>query len=140
MTQAASGTPARPARPDLAARGAIVAACVAMGAIVLLDLVDGRLDLLYSVGFVLIVVTAPLSVDVRHLFPTGVLPAALLVGSLLVVCLIEPSAIRVSGMDSDAGTVARLIAATIDHGATLAIGQALALVVIALRILTDPDR
>ncbi|MET0449094.1 MAG: DUF6542 domain-containing protein [Aeromicrobium sp.] len=140
MTQAASRTPARSARHDLSARQAIVSACLAMAAIVLLDLVDSRLDLLYSVGFVLIVVTAPMSVGVRQLFATGVLPAALLVGSLLVVCVVDPSAIQVSGMDSGAGTVARLIAATIDHGATLAIGQALALVVIALRILGDPDR
>jgi predicted neutral ceramidase superfamily lipid hydrolase len=138
MTQAAARTPARSARHDLSARQAIVCACLAMTAIVLLDLVDGRLDLLYSVGFVLIVVTAPLAVGVRTLFPTGVLPAALLVGSLLLVCLFEPSAIQVSGMQKDAGTIARLIAATIDHGMTLVIGQVLALAVIALRILSDP--
>nr|MCW2727529.1 hypothetical protein [Aeromicrobium sp.] len=140
MTQAVPRTPARTARHDLSARQAIVAACLAMTAIVLLDLADGRLDLLYSVGFVLIVVTAPMAVGVRSLFPTGVLPPALLIGSLLLICLVEPSAIRVSGMDPDAGTFARLIAATIDHGMTLAIGQCLALLVIVLRILGDTKR
>lgn len=140
MTQAASRTPARPARSDLSARQAITAACLAMTAIVLLDLVDGRLGPLYSVGFVLIVVTAPMAVDVRQLFPAGVLPPVLLILSLFAVCLFEPSAIQVGGMAEDAGTVARLIAGTIDHGLTLLVGFGLALVIIALRIVGEPDR
>ena len=139
MTQAVRTTP-RTARRDMTARQAIVAACVAMTAIVLLDLVDGRLDLLYSVGFVLIAVTPPMAVGVRNLFPTGVLPPVLFIVSLLLVCLFEPSAIRVEGMAPDAGTFARLIAATLDHGMTLFAGCGLALGLIALRILTDEPR
>ncbi|MET0819690.1 MAG: DUF6542 domain-containing protein [Aeromicrobium sp.] len=137
MTQAVRSTPPRTAQRDLSARQAIVAACVAMTAIAVLDLVDSRLDLLYSVGFVLIVVTAPLAVGVRQMFATGVLPSVLLIASLLMVCLLQPSAIRVEGMDAGAGTAARLIAATLDHGLTLVIGQVLAMVVITLRILGD---
>lgn len=140
MTQAVPRTPARTARTEPSARGAIVCACLAMAVIVVLDLLDGRLELLYSVGFVLIVVTAPLSVDARGLFPTGVLPPLLMIVSLFAVCLFEPSAIQVSGMDPGAGTVARLIAATIDHGMTLAIGGALALAAIGLRVLGNPTR
>ena len=140
MTQAVHGTPARMTRRDVPARQAIVVACVAMAAIVLLDLMDGRLGLLYSVGFVLIVITAPLSVDIRGLFPTGVFPPVLLIASLLAVCLFEPSAIRVAGMADDPGTFARLIAATIDHGVTLVIGHGLALGIIALRIISAPAR
>lgn len=117
-----------------------MAACLAMTAIVLLDLMDGRIGLLYSVGFVLIVITAPLSVDVRALFPTGVLPPALLIGSLLAVCLLDPQAIQVGGMAKDAGTFARLIAGTIDHGMTLVVGHGLALGLIAVRIVTAPER
>jgi predicted neutral ceramidase superfamily lipid hydrolase len=137
MTQAVRSSPPRTAQRDLTARQAIVAACLAMTAIALLDLVDSRLDLLYSVGFVLIVVTAPLAVGVRQMFATGVLPSVLLIASLLLVCLFQPSAIQVEGMDPDAGTAARLIAATLDHGLTLVIGQVLAFVVIILRILGD---
>jgi hypothetical protein len=140
MTQAVRSTPPRTARRDPTARQAIIGACLAMTAIVLLDLVDGGLDLLYSVGFVLIVVTVPLAVGVRQLFATGVLPPVLLIVSLLLVCLFDPSAIRVEGMSAGAGTLARLIAATLDHGLTLAIGQVLALAVITLRILGDPQR
>jgi hypothetical protein len=139
MTQAVSRTPTRTARIDPSARGAIVCACVSMAMIVGLDLVDGRLDLLYSIGFALIVVTAPLAVNVRNLFPTGVLPPLLMVVSLFAVCLVEPSAIQVEGMAPDAGTVARLIAATLDHGWTLVTGQALTLAVIALRVLGDRE-
>ena len=140
MTQAVHGTPARMTRRDLSARQAIVASCLAMAAIVLLDLADGRLGLLYSIGFVLIVITVPLAVDVRGLFPAGVFPPVLLIGSLLLVCLFEPAAIRVAGMADDPGTFARLIAATIDHGVTLVIGHGLALGIIALRIISAPAR
>jgi hypothetical protein len=140
MSQAVSRTPSALARRDLSARQAIVAACVAMAAVTALDLTDGRLGLLFSVGFVLISVTVPLAVDVRSLFPTGVLPPALLIGSLLLVCVFASSAIQVDGLADDAGLVGRFIAAVIDRGMTLVVGHGLALAIIAARILTDPDR
>lgn len=139
MTQA-SGTASRASSRDLTAKGAVLAACIAMAVILLLDLADGDLGLLYSVGFVLVVVTAPLSVDVRSLLPTGVLPPALLIGSLLAVVLLAPSALPADDLAKDASALARLIAATLDHGMTLAIGYALALGVIALRVVTAPTR
>ncbi|MFI5427495.1 DUF6542 domain-containing protein [Aeromicrobium sp. UC242_57] len=140
MTQAVSPTPGGMARRDLSVRQAIVAACVAMAVVTGIDLADGRLDLLFSVGFVLIVITVPMSVDVRSLFPTGVFPPVLLIVTLLAVCIIAPSAIQVDGMAKDAGTIARLIAATIDHGLTLLVGHGIALILIAWRILTDAER
>lgn len=140
MSQAVSRTPAALARRDPSVRQAIVGACVAMIAVIVLDLTDGELGLLFSVGFVLIAVTVPLAVDVRSLFPAGVLPPALLIGSLLLVCVFASSAIRVDGLEKDAGVIARLIASVIDHGLTLVIGHGLALGVIALRILGDRER
>lgn len=140
MSQAVSRTPAELARRDLSARQAILAACVALTAIVVLDLIDGRLGAAYSVGFVLVVVTVPLSVDVRHLFPAGVLPPVLLLASLLAIAILEPSAIRVDGLAEDASLVARLIAGVIDHGMTLVIGHGLALGLIVLRIISAPER
>lgn len=138
MTQAAHGTPADLARPEPTARLAIIVSALAMLVIVLLDLMDGRLGPLYSVGFVLIVVTPPMSVGVRQLFATGVLPSVLLVVSLLLVCLVDPSAIRVGGLEQDAGAFTRLVAATLDHGITLLVGNGIALAIIAWRIVTDP--
>ncbi len=140
MTQAASGTSSSMASRDLTAQRAIIFACAAMIAILLLDLADGDLGLLFSVGFVLVVMTAPLSVDARSLLPTGVLPPVLLIGSLLAVCLFEPSALQLDDLAKDASTLARLIATTIDHGMTLAIGYALALGIIALRVIAAPTR
>lgn len=136
MTQAASGTSSSTARRDLTPKGAILGACVAMTAILLLDLADGSLGLLFSVGFVLVVITAPLSVDATALLSTVVLPPVLLIGSLLAVCLFDPSALQLDDLAKDASTLARLIATTIDHGMTLAIGYALALGIIALRSVT----
>lgn len=140
MSQTVSRTPAAMAQRDLGARQAVVAACLAMAAVIGLDLTDGRLGLLFSVGFVLIAVTVPLAVDVRSLFPAGVLPPALLLGSLLLVCLFASSAIRVDGLAKDASSLGRFIATVIDHVPTLVIGHGLALGIIALRILADRDR
>jgi hypothetical protein len=140
MSQAVSRTPAALARRDPSARQAITAACLAMALVIGLDLVDGRLGLLFSVGFVLIAITVPLAVDVRSLLPAGVLPPALLIGSLLLVCVFVSSAIHVDGLARDASVVARLIAAVIDHGMTLAVGHGIALGIIALRILADRAR
>lgn len=136
MTQAASGTSSSTARRDLTPKGAILGACIAMTVILLLDLADGSLGLLFSVGFVLVVITAPLSVDARALLSTVVLPPVLLIASLLAVCLFNPSALQLDDLAKDASTLARLIATTIDHGMTLAIGYALALGIIALRSVT----
>lgn len=140
MSQEGARTPSAMARRDLGARQAIIAACLAMAVVTGLDLADGSLGPLFSLGFILIAVTVPLAVDVRSLFPTGVLPPALLIGSLLLVCMFASSAIQVDGLAKDAGLVARLIAAVIDRGLTLVIGFGLALGIIALRILTDPER
>ncbi|MEO6606725.1 MAG: DUF6542 domain-containing protein [Aeromicrobium sp.] len=128
------------ARHDLNARQAIVYACVAMATLTGLDLIeDGRLGFIFSLGFVLIVVTVALSVDLESLFQAGVFPPVLLIGTLGVVAMFWSDAIQVNGMAKDAGYVARLIATTIDHGKTLVLGHALALGLIVLRIMTAPD-
>jgi hypothetical protein len=140
MSSTATRTPAAWARRDLTARQAITAACVAMAVVTLLDRSDGRLDFLFSLGFVLIVVTVAMSVDIDSLFPAGVLPPALLIGTMAVVSMLWPDAIQVRGLSAHAGFIGRIIAGVIDRGATLIIGHGLALGIIALRILTAPDR
>ncbi len=129
------------ARHDLNARQAIRIASIAMAALTTVDLVqDGRLSFLFSLGFVLIVVTVALAVDLESLFQAGVFPPPLLIGSLAIVAMFWSDAIQVNGMAEDAGFIARLIASTIDHGKTLVIGHGLALGIIALRIMAAPDR
>lgn len=132
-------TSARLSRSDLTARQMVVAAFAAMAAVTALDLLDGRLGLLFSVGFVLIAGTMPLSVDVRELLPSGVLPPVLLVVTIAVVCAVMPSAIVVDGLPADAGWLARTLGGAVDHGVTLLIGHALAVTSVVARILTDPD-
>jgi hypothetical protein len=127
------------ARHDLSAQQAVAVACVSLAAVTALDLTDGRLGFLFSLGFVLAVLTAPLSVDVRSLLTTGVMPPVLLIGSLFTVALFFPDAIVVDGLPADAGTLARTIAAVIDHGITLVVGHALALAGIAVRVVTATD-
>lgn len=139
MSTTATRSPAGLARHDLSARQAIVLACAAMSGISLLDIAgDGRLGILFSVGFVLVVVTTPLSVDVRALFAPGILPPLLMIGSILALAIFEPSALPVQGVASSSGTLQHVIAGVIDQATALVVGHLLALSVIALRIATAP--
>lgn len=129
------------ARRDLNARQAILFAGIAMATVIGLDLADdGRLGFVFSLGFVLIVVTVALSVDLESLFQAGVFPPLLLIGTLAIVAMAWPDAIQINGLAKDAGFIGRLIAATIDHGRTLVVGHGLALVLIGLRIMMAPDK
>ncbi len=111
-----------------------------MALVIGLEIADGQLGFLFSLGFVLIVITVAMGVDLESLFHAGVFPPILLIGSLAIVAMFWPGAIQVNGMAEEAGFITRLIASTIDHGKTLVIGHGLALVLIALRIMTAPDR
>ncbi|MEO6471375.1 MAG: DUF6542 domain-containing protein, partial [Aeromicrobium sp.] len=98
------------------------------------------LGVLFSVGFILIAVTTPLSVDVRSLFAPGILPPLLMIGSILFFAIVSPSAIPADGLAASAGTIQRLIAGIIDQATALVIGHLLALGVVALRIVTAPEK
>ena len=108
-------------------------AFVAMAAIVWLDLSDGTLGPAFTVGFILVVLTAPMAVDLRSIVSTGVLPPALLILTLFGVVLFEPEAIEVPGLAADANAITHTIATTLDHGVALVIGHALALTMIGVR-------
>ncbi|MEH3033488.1 MAG: hypothetical protein PGN07_05485 [Aeromicrobium erythreum] len=141
MAQTVSGpSPASLARQDLTVRGVVVMVAAATAVVVGLDLLDGRLGALFSVGFVLVVVTAPMAVDLRMLFPTGVLPPVLLVVALAVVAVVHPEAIVVDGLPADVSRAGRVLAGVVDHGVTLLVGHALAIGVIVLRILAVRER
>ncbi len=108
-------------------------AFVAMAAVVWLDLTDDTLGPAFTVGFILVALTAPMAVDLRSIVSTGVLPPPLLILTLFGVVLIEPGAIEVPGLASDAGVITRTIVTTLDHGVALVIGHALALTMIVVR-------
>ncbi len=141
MSQAVTRSTRAWARRDLNARQATIVAGLTMGIITCVDLVeDGRLGFVFSLGFVLLVVTIALGVDLDSLFRAGVLPAPLLICTLAVVTMFWSDAIQVNGMSDDAGFIGRLIATTLDHGKTLVVGQGLTLALIALRIVSAPGR
>jgi hypothetical protein len=139
MSSTTTRTPVALARHDLTSRGVVTLASVSLGAVTALDLLDGRLGILFSLGFVLAVATAPLAADLRHLLTTGVMPPVLLIAALAVVARVAPDAIAVDGLPADAGTFGRTLAAVIDHGVTLVVGHVLALAGIAIRVITAPD-
>lgn len=133
-----ASAPATLARSDLGARQMAWLACLALAGVVALDLLDGRLGVLFSIGFVLVAATMPLAVDVRQLLPSGVLPPVLLVSAIGVVCLLAPDAVVVEGMPADVGWAGHTLAGTVDHGITLLVGHGLAITAVVSRILTDP--
>ena len=118
---------------DLSGAAVVVLAFLAMAAIVWLDLTDGKLGPAFTVGFILVALTAPMAVDLRSIVTAGVLPPPLLILTLFGVVLIEPGAIEVPGLAADAGAITRTIGTTLDHGVALVIGHALALTMIVLR-------
>ena len=139
MSTTVARSPTGLARHDLGARQAIVVACVAMAGIALLDAAgDGKLGTLFSVGFILVAVTTPLSVDVRALFAPGILPPLLMIGTILAFAIFEPSALPTDGVAGTAGTLQRLIAGVMDQATALVVGHLMALGIIALRITTAP--
>jgi uncharacterized protein DUF6542 len=140
MSSMTTRSPVALARHDLSAGQAVALACGALAAVTALDLADGRLGFLFSLGFVLAVATAPLSVDIRSLLATGVMPPVLLIGALVVVAVVAPDAIVVDGLPADAGSFARALAAVIDHGITLVVGHVLALAGIGVRVALAPTR
>ena len=131
-------SPVALARRDLSAPQGVALASGSLAAITALDLLDGRLGFLFSLGFVLAVVTAPLSVGVRSLLTTGVLPPILLIVALAAVAVLAPDAIVVDGLPANAGAFGRTLAAVIDHGITLVVGHALALGAIGVRVALSP--
>jgi hypothetical protein len=118
---------------DLTGPAVVTMAFLAMAGVAWLDLTDGAIGPAFSIGFILVVVTAPLAVELRSIVSTGVLPPPLLILTLLGIALVDPKAVAVTGLATDAGVVARTIAATLDHGLTLVIGHSLALATIVLR-------
>jgi len=134
MSSAAARTLAAFSRRDLSARGVVVGSAAAMAVVIALDLLDGHLGLLFSLGFVLVVATAPLSVVSHSLFTTAVLPPVLLVASLAVVAVVARSAIEVDGLPDSAGAMGTLLGGVIDRGVVLLVGEALALLAVGLRL------
>lgn len=124
---------------DVGARRTILLASVALVLITLLDVrTDGRLGVVFSVGFVLTAVTVPLAIDVRSLLPAGILPPVLLVACVGLAAALSPDAVEVAGLPEGTGWFGRTLTGTIDRGVTLLLGHGLALLTIVVRILTDP--
>lgn len=124
---------------DVGARRTILLACVALVLVTLLDVrTDGRLGVVFTVGFVLTAVTVPLAIDVRSLLPAGILPPVLLVACVGLAAALSPDAVEVAGLPEGTGWFGRTLTGTIDRGVTLLVGHGLALLTIVVRILTDP--
>lgn len=93
-------------------------------------LVTRHLDLVFDVGFGLVCVAAALAVRPRDFFTAGVLPPLLLLVLCAVLSLVYRSA--VAGVDD--GYVQGLVTGLARHAAALAVGYALCLAVLGVRL------
>jgi hypothetical protein len=130
--------PASSALTDLTGRGASLASVGAMALVGVIDLTDGRLGLITSIGFVGVSVAVALAVHRHHLLTAAVLPPVLLLATFVTVALVAPQAVQVPGMAPDISWVGRAIAGVVDRGITLTVGYGLALAIIALRVASKP--
>jgi hypothetical protein len=104
-----------------------VLACVLLTGVNLLA--TRRLDLVFDVGFVLLCAGAALGVRPTDFFSVGVLPPLLLLGLCTSLSLVDRGAIAGRGD----GFVQGLVTGLARHAASLAIGYALCLAVLAVR-------
>jgi hypothetical protein len=123
---------------DLTARQILVFAALAMIVVTGLDLIDGKIGFLFSLGFVLVVATAPMAVELRGIALTGFLPPFLLIISAFVVALFAGHAIDIDGLPETASAFGRALALIVDRGVTLLVGTVLALAVIGARVWLVP--
>jgi hypothetical protein len=130
--------PASSALTDLTGRGATVASAGAMAVVGAIDLGDGQLGPIVSIGFVGVSVAVALAVHRRYLLTAAVLPPVLLLSTFLAVALVAPHAVQVPGMAPDISWAGRAIAGVVDRGITLTVGYGLALATIALRVASRP--
>ena len=130
---AGMAAPAALAQRDLTLAGAACGAALLIGAAVLLDVADGRLGVITSIGVVLASLTVPLAVAPHQLWNSLFAPPVLLIGTLVVVAVVAPGAIDPEGMPDSAGRAGRVLAGTVASGVTLAVAEVLALAAIGLR-------
>ena len=95
-----------------------------------LDLViDGRLTLVFDIGFVLVCVGAALAVHPRDFFRVGVLPPLLLLGMITLVALVHRAWIA----DPGDGLVQAVVSGLAHRASGLLTAYLLALAVLAIR-------
>lgn len=126
-------TPAVASRYDLTPRAAVLCASITLAAITALDLLDGRLGVVYAVGFVVAVLSAATAVTDRGFFTMILMPPVLYAASLLIVAAIEPDAIVVAGLPESAGLFVVTLAALLDQALALTIGHLLVIAMVVGR-------
>ena len=126
--------PANLSRHDLTTRGAILSSVVALAIVTALDLIDGIIGILFSVGYLLAVTTAPLAVKLRGLYTVVLMPPVLLLVFMLIIASLAPGALVVENLPESTGVLGHAISATVKHGGILLLGQALAITTTLLRL------
>ena len=126
--------PANLSRHDISTRGTVISSVIALAAIAALDLIDGHIGFPFAVGYLLVVTTAPLAVQTRGLYTIVLMPPVLMLGAMLVVASLVPSALEIESLPESTGVIGHAVSATAQRGGILLAGQALAITTVLLRL------
>lgn len=107
----------------------IRAAVVATTVVTLVNLLFGRIGVVFDVAFVLICLGAALWVRPRDFFSIGVLPPLLLGFTVVVLAVVDRAAVAKAGDTF----VQAVVSGLAHHALALVVGYALTLAVLALR-------
>lgn len=124
-------TPARHRDPGPAQ--VYLVSAFALALVMALDLADGRIGLIFSAGFILIVVTAAVAVRQSGLFAVGLLPPLLLLVAAMFFGAASESSLPVAPIPDVNGMAAQTLAMLMQASGALVVGHALALAVIGIR-------
>jgi hypothetical protein len=125
--------PANLSRHDLTTGGTIMMSAVTLGIVVSIDLLDNSIGAVFTVGFLLVVVTAPLAVTDRGLYVIALMPPVLMLLSMLAIASLNPEALVVENLPDTTGPIGHAISAMMQNGGVLMLGQALTIVAALLR-------
>ena len=125
--------PANLSRHDLTTGGTIMMSVLALSIISSIDLLDNEIGAVFTVGYLLVVVTAPLAVTERGLYVITLMPPVLLMLAMLTIASLNPEALVIENLPESTGPVGHAISATMKNGGILMLGQGLAIVASLLR-------
>lgn len=127
-------------RKELTSLGVVVTAAMLLLASAAVSVQLGEtLGGFFGLCFVLVCLTGALGARNEGLFTAGVLPPIALLAVVLIVSALAPEAVASDSVASSAGVAARTVAGVIDLALALVLGHLAALLVVAVRMGTQPS-
>lgn len=120
---------------DLLSGQIVIVACLATALVVFLTIRTAEsLNWIFAVGFVAICITIPLAASRQALLTASVLPPVLMIAVAAGVAIWAPASVEAVGLNENASTVQRTIAAFFGQASTLGLAFCAGLLAVGLRL------